>query len=154
MLGSFALLPLGYLLGGLVEASVGATPGLIAGVAILAACTAAVVAVPSVREVRFDAASAELLDDVYRTFTPPRKAGATLFSTSQERKGDTMPQLMIATDRHGEDAGTVVYRERLNLSDLESDHFSNQLVERLGWALHDAGELEQEPIAEAPPGSD
>jgi hypothetical protein len=56
-----------------------------------------------------------------------------------------MPQLLISTDRHGEDTGTVVYRERINLSDLESDHFSNQLVERVGWALSDADELEHEP---------
>lgn len=56
-----------------------------------------------------------------------------------------MPQLLISTDRSGEDAGTVVYRERINLSDLESDHFSHQLVERVGWALSDADELEHEP---------
>jgi MFS family permease len=162
LLGSFALLPLGYMLGGFVEASIGAAPGLIAGAAILAACTAAVVAVPSVRAVAFDPVGPELLGDVYRTFTPPRNTGATLFSTTTpERKGDTMPQLMIATDRHGEDAGTVVYRERVSLSDLESDHFSGQLVERVGWALHDADEIEHdanklphEPVADAPPGSD
>ena len=65
-----------------------------------------------------------------------------------------MPQLMIATDRHGEDAGKVVYRERVSLSDLDSDHFSNQLVERVGWALHDANELEHEPAVEVPPDSD
>jgi len=61
-----------------------------------------------------------------------------------------MPQLLISTDRHGEDAGTVVYRERINLSDLESDHFSHQLVERVGWALSDADELEHELGGVAP----
>lgn len=65
-----------------------------------------------------------------------------------------MPQLLISTDRQGEDAGTVVYKERVSLSDLESDHFSNQLVERVGWALHDADELEHEPDEELPPGGD
>jgi len=60
-----------------------------------------------------------------------------------------MPQLLISTDRSGEDAGKVVYRERINLSDLESDHFSNQLVERVGWALHDADEIEDEPTLNA-----
>jgi hypothetical protein len=54
-----------------------------------------------------------------------------------------MPQLLISTDRH-DDAGTVVYRERITLSDLESDHFSQQLVERVGWALHDADEIEHD----------
>jgi len=63
-----------------------------------------------------------------------------------------MPQLLISTDRRDEDAGTVVYRERVNLSDLESDHFSHQLVERVGWALHDANELEHRPAEERPAG--
>ena len=54
-----------------------------------------------------------------------------------------MPQLLISTDRPGREAGTVVYRERISLSDLESDHFSHQLVERVGWALHDADQIEQ-----------
>jgi len=65
-----------------------------------------------------------------------------------------MPQLLISTERHDEDAGTVVYRERVSLSDLESDHFSHQLVERVGWALHDADELEHEPGKALPPGAD
>ncbi|HEX4670262.1 MAG TPA: hypothetical protein VH275_09865 [Solirubrobacterales bacterium] len=43
-----------------------------------------------------------------------------------------------------EEAGsTVVYRERVLSSDLESDHFSGQLVERVGWAVSDANELEE-----------
>ncbi|HEX7245240.1 MAG TPA: hypothetical protein VF245_06720 [Solirubrobacterales bacterium] len=62
-----------------------------------------------------------------------------------------MPQLLISTDRSGEGAATVVYRERINLSDLESDHFSNQLVERVGWALQDAGDLEHRPPEEEVP---
>jgi hypothetical protein len=61
-----------------------------------------------------------------------------------------MPQLLISTDHRDEDNGTVVYRERINLSDLESDHFSSQLVERVGWALHDADELEHEPPERLP----
>jgi len=36
----------------------------------------------------------------------------------------------------------VVYRERVVLTDLESDHFSGQLVERVGWAVLDADEIE------------
>jgi hypothetical protein len=65
-----------------------------------------------------------------------------------------MPQLLISADRQGEEAGKVVYRERINLSDLESDHFSHQLVERVGWALHDADAVEHEPDEEIPPDSD
>lgn len=56
LLGSFALLPVGYLLGGFVETTVGATPGLLAAAAILCGCTLAVAAAPSVRGMRFSAA--------------------------------------------------------------------------------------------------
>jgi hypothetical protein len=54
-----------------------------------------------------------------------------------------MPQILVVTDG-SEDARAVVYRERIAPSDLESDHFSGQLVERVGWALHDADEIEQQ----------
>ena len=53
-----------------------------------------------------------------------------------------MPQILVAADAQEESASTVVYRERIALSDLESDHFSAQLVERVGWAVLDADELE------------
>jgi hypothetical protein len=33
-------------------------------------------------------------------------------------------------------------RERVNVADFESDHFAAQLVERLGWAVIDAHEVE------------
>jgi hypothetical protein len=54
-----------------------------------------------------------------------------------------MPQLLVMADRHDDDPDrAVVYRERVSLSDLESEHFSGQLVERVGWAMLDAEELE------------
>ena len=53
-----------------------------------------------------------------------------------------MPQILVVTDVSEEAASTVVYRERISLNDLESDHFSGQLVERVGWAVLDADELE------------
>lgn len=63
-----------------------------------------------------------------------------------------MPQILVVTEPREAD-GTVVYRERVSLSDLESDHFSGQLVERVGWAMRDADELEREDGAEVPGGS-
>jgi hypothetical protein len=54
-----------------------------------------------------------------------------------------MPQILVEADRRADDGSTIVYRERINLSDLESDHFSDQLVERVGWAVLDADELER-----------
>lgn len=54
-----------------------------------------------------------------------------------------MAQILVVTSPHqNEGSGKVVYRERINPSDLESDHFSGQLVERVGWAVVDANELE------------
>jgi hypothetical protein len=53
-----------------------------------------------------------------------------------------MPQILVVTDLRDDTGSTVVYRERVSLSDLDSDHFSGQLVERVGWAMLDAEELE------------
>jgi hypothetical protein len=55
-----------------------------------------------------------------------------------------VPQILVVTDSQEESTRTVVYRERIALTDLESDHFSGQLVERVGWAVLDADELEHE----------
>lgn len=52
-----------------------------------------------------------------------------------------MPQVLVVADSN-DNAGAVVYRERVSRSDLESHHFSDQLVERIGWALGDASTLE------------
>jgi hypothetical protein len=53
-----------------------------------------------------------------------------------------VPQILIVTDSP-QSAGEVVYRERVVSSDLDSEHFSGQLVERVGWAVDDADELER-----------
>ncbi len=53
-----------------------------------------------------------------------------------------MPQILVVADVHDDTTNAVVYREGISLSDLESDHFSGQLVERVGWAVLDADELE------------
>jgi hypothetical protein len=47
------------------------------------------------------------------------------------------------TDSAEASASTVVYRERISIADLRSDHFSGQFVERVGWAVGDASELER-----------
>jgi hypothetical protein len=57
-----------------------------------------------------------------------------------------MPQIIVAADRgaaFGE--GAVTFRERVNVSDFESEHFAAQLVERLGWAVGDADVVERKP---------
>lgn len=64
-----------------------------------------------------------------------------------------MAQILIVADTPGEDASTVVYRERIASTDLESNHFSGQLVERVSWAVRDADLVEHEnrlPLSSAP----
>lgn len=53
-----------------------------------------------------------------------------------------MTQILVVADLQDDADKAVVYRERVNLSDLDSDHFSGQLVERVGWAMLDAQQLE------------
>ncbi len=64
-----------------------------------------------------------------------------------------MPQILVVTGVHDDRDSTVVYRERVSLSDLESDHFSGQLVERVGWAMSDADELEHRDVRNSSPDS-
>ena len=63
-----------------------------------------------------------------------------------------MPQIIVMADRsrdRGKDA--VMLKERVNVADFESDHFAAQLVERLGWAVSDANDVEHAPGAERAP---
>jgi hypothetical protein len=57
-----------------------------------------------------------------------------------------MPQIVVMTDVPEKAGSEVVYRERVAPSDLESQHFSAQLVERVGWAVRDAdSQLQESP---------
>ena len=56
-----------------------------------------------------------------------------------------MPQILITTDTPNHAREAVVLKERISLPDLESDHFSDALLERLGWALVDAHDFERHP---------
>ena len=56
-----------------------------------------------------------------------------------------MPQIIVTTDRGREhEQSAVMLRERVSASDLESGHFQAQLVERIGWAVGDAQQVERE----------
>jgi hypothetical protein len=52
-----------------------------------------------------------------------------------------MPQIIVTADKLSEGEPPVLFRERVSVSDFESGHFAAQLVERLGWAVGDADEL-------------
>jgi hypothetical protein len=52
-----------------------------------------------------------------------------------------MPQIMVTADKLAEEGEPpIVFQERVSVSDLESEHFAAQLVERLRWAAGDAEE--------------
>jgi hypothetical protein len=56
-----------------------------------------------------------------------------------------VPQVIVAADRSNDRGeGAVMLRERVSPADFESNHFQTQLVERLGWAVSDAKEVEQD----------
>ncbi len=53
-----------------------------------------------------------------------------------------MPQIIVqagSADR----PGSVTLNERVSGSDLNNDHFTGQLMERIGWALLDAEDIEE-----------
>lgn len=59
-----------------------------------------------------------------------------------------MPHITVTANRSSDRGnGPVMLRERVSVADFESDHFAAQLVERLGWAVSDADEVECEEPA-------
>ena len=56
-----------------------------------------------------------------------------------------MPQIIVTADRvNDRGEGAVTLKERISPADLESAHFQTQLVERLGWAVSDAKQVERD----------
>ncbi len=66
-----------------------------------------------------------------------------------------MCQILIIADEKFDNGGglsrhkRVMHSERVNAEDFESDHFQAQLVERTGWAVTDAHEVEATTLARA-----
>lgn len=59
-----------------------------------------------------------------------------------------MPRMIVTTETPDRYGGDVLMDEHVVTSDLASDHFAAQLVERIGWALADAESVEQRtPLA-------
>ena len=53
-----------------------------------------------------------------------------------------MPQIIVRA-APGDRPGAVTLQERVTGSDLNSDQLARELVERVGWALHDAEDIEE-----------
>ncbi len=54
-----------------------------------------------------------------------------------------MPQIIITTDDPQGNGTIEVHRERIIPADVETETASSLLVERIGWALSDADQIEQ-----------
>jgi hypothetical protein len=55
-----------------------------------------------------------------------------------------MPRLIVTAETDGERENAIVHDERVLATNLDNEHASAQLMERVGWALEDAERLESE----------
>lgn len=56
-----------------------------------------------------------------------------------------MPIIIVRADSGDGNTNEYTLRERVIPTELHSEHYVDQLVERLGWALVDAESLEGRP---------
>jgi len=49
-----------------------------------------------------------------------------------------MPRILVSTEPLDRPDAVVMLDERIAASDLSSDHFAAQLIQRIGWAVDDA----------------
>jgi hypothetical protein len=57
-----------------------------------------------------------------------------------------MPRILITTEPIEKPDSGVMLNEQIATSDLASDHFATQLIERIGWALADAEATEDHSL--------
>jgi hypothetical protein len=58
-----------------------------------------------------------------------------------------VPRIIVQTDRTETEDGAVLMEERVSATHLETDHSCAQLIERLGWAVLDAEDVERRRAA-------
>lgn len=56
-----------------------------------------------------------------------------------------MPRVLVTTDRAAQPGSRVLLDEQVHPVHLSSDHSARQFIERLGWAISDAEDLESAP---------
>jgi hypothetical protein len=54
-----------------------------------------------------------------------------------------MPRIIVTAEPTRDPDAAMLLDERIAASDLESDHFAAQLIERIGCALFDADDTER-----------
>jgi hypothetical protein len=61
-----------------------------------------------------------------------------------------MPRIIVRSEPTTEGEGAITLDERVPVADLQGGHRSAELIERLGWAVHDADDIERDPGAAIP----
>ena len=61
-----------------------------------------------------------------------------------------MPRIIVMSEPSTASEGAITLDERVASADLRSGHRSAQLIERVGWAVHDADDVEREKAAGPP----
>jgi hypothetical protein len=70
--------------------------------------------------------------------------GAILIVLVSDKKGGfSVARILITTEPGRAPGGSVVFDERIVTSDLDSGHFASRLIERIGWALADADDVDR-----------
>ena len=54
-----------------------------------------------------------------------------------------MPRIIVVSEPSAGPEGAITLDERVTPADLQSGHHSAQLIERVGWAVHDADDVER-----------
>jgi len=54
-----------------------------------------------------------------------------------------MPRVLVTTDRAGRSGARVLFDEQVRPIHLSSGHAATQFIERLGWAISDAEDVER-----------
>ena len=54
-----------------------------------------------------------------------------------------MPRIIVMSEPNVAPEGAITLDERVSSADLRSGHHSAQLIERVGWAVHDADDVER-----------
>ena len=62
-----------------------------------------------------------------------------------------MPRIIVMSESGTQREGTITLDERVASADMRSGHHSAQLIERVGWAVHDADDAEEKEAAERLP---
>jgi hypothetical protein len=57
-----------------------------------------------------------------------------------------MPRIIVMSESGTEREGAITLDERVASADMRSGHHAAQLIERVGWAVHDADDAEEPPV--------